>query len=67
MKTMAPALELGDKNFLDMGFEGVAVDRSIKDPGAMVLLEVVPATNVVVLQWRWGYPTFSAFPRAERP
>ncbi len=51
--------KVGDEDLLDLDFDGIAINRSVEDPGAMMPLQVIPATKVVVFQWPRGIPTDS--------
>ena len=67
MTTMSPGRSSGTSTLLDIGLEGVAVDRPVEHHGAMMPRSVSAPTKVVVFQWPCGTPTRSRSPRRQRP
>jgi hypothetical protein len=59
--------QFGDQDALDIGLEGVAIDRAVEREGRDHAAGGEARTKVVAFQWPCGTPTRSCRPRAQRP
>ena len=61
--TMSPRRKFGDEHLVDLGLEGLAVDRPVEHHGRDDAAARSPATKVVVFQWPCGTAARRRSPR----